>query len=97
MATYRLSQRTRRDLVEIWSYIAEDSEAAADRFINLLMGSFRRLGQNPYPGRSRDDLGQGSRSFVVGQYVIVCRVAEPGVRVMHLLHGKRDVTRLFRQ
>jgi plasmid stabilization system protein ParE len=44
MATYRLSQRTRRDLVEIWSYIAEDNEAAADRFINLLMGSFRRLG-----------------------------------------------------
>jgi plasmid stabilization system protein ParE len=50
MATYRLSQRARRDLVEIWSYIAGDSEAAADRFVDLLMGSFRRLDKTHISG-----------------------------------------------
>jgi len=97
MAAYRLSQRARRDLVEIWSYIAEDSEEAADRFTELVVGSFKLLGQNPYLGRSRDDLRLGCRSFVVGQYVVVYRVAEPGVRILHVLHGKRDIPRLFRQ
>jgi toxin ParE1/3/4 len=97
MATYRLSQRARRDLVEIWSYIAEDSEESADRFIDLLVRSFKNLGQNPYLGRSRDDLRDGCRSFVVGQYVVIYRVAEPGVRILHVLHGRRDIPRLFQQ
>jgi toxin ParE1/3/4 len=97
MPTYRLSQKARRDLVEIWSYIAPDSEEAADRFTDLVVGSFKLLGQNPYLGRSRDDLRPGFRSFVVGQYVVIYRVAEPGVRILHVLHGKRDFPRLFRQ
>jgi toxin ParE1/3/4 len=97
MPTYRLTQRARRDLVEIWSYIAEDNEAAADRIIDLLVAGFRILGQNPRLGRSRDDLRQGCRSFVVAQYVIVYRVANPGVQILHVLHGKRDIPGLFRQ
>ena len=60
MPTYRLSQKARRDLVEIWSYIAPDSEEAADRFTDLVVGSFKLLGQNPYLGRSRDDLRPAS-------------------------------------
>jgi plasmid stabilization system protein ParE len=31
----------------IWSYIADDSEDAADRFVDLLAGSFGNLGRNP--------------------------------------------------
>jgi len=96
MAAYRLSQRARRGLVEIWSYIAEDSEAAADRFIDLLVGTVRRLGQNPRLGRTRDDLRQGCRTFVVGQCVIIYLVGKPGVLVLHVLHGKRNILRLFR-
>ena len=76
MATYRLSQRARRDLA---------------------IGVFKNLGQSPYLGRSRDDLRGGCRSFVVGQYVVFYRVAEPGVRILHVLHGKRDIPRLLRQ
>jgi len=84
-------------LVEIWSYIAEDNEAAADRLIDLLVASFRILGQNPRLGRGRDDLRQGARSFVVGQYVIIYRVAKPSVQILHVLHGKRDIPGLFHQ
>lgn len=97
MPTYRLSQRARRDLVEIWNYIAEDNEAAADRFIDLLVTSFRLLGQNPRLGRSREDLHHGYRSFVVGQYVIIYRVAKPGVQILHVLHGNRNIPEVFRQ
>jgi toxin ParE1/3/4 len=49
------------------------------------------LGENPYLGRRRDELRRGYRGFPVGQYVIFYRVAEPGVRIVRILHGRRDV------
>ena len=93
--TYRISGRARRDLLEIWRYIADDNETAADRFIDLLVQRFQLLGKNPYARRSRDELRSGYRSFPVGQYVVFYRVAEPGVQIMHVLHGKRDLDAIF--
>ncbi len=93
--TYRLSGRARRDLLHIWRYISEDNESAADRFIDLLTQHFELLGKNPHVGRRRDELRSGYRSFPVGQYVILYRIAEPCVQIMHILHGKRDIDALF--
>jgi len=89
--TYRVSGRARRDLIEIWRYIANDSESAADRFIDLITQRFRLVGENPYAGRSRDELRPGYRSFPVGQFVVFYRLSESGVEIMHVLHGKRDL------
>jgi len=93
--TYRISGRARRDLLEIWRYIADDNERAANRFIDLLVQRFQLLGKNPYAGRNRDELRHGYRSFPVGQYVVFYRVADPGVQIMHVLHGKRDFDAIF--
>jgi toxin ParE1/3/4 len=92
---YRLARRARRDVIEIWRYIAEDDEAAADRFIDLLTHHFRILGTNPYIGRRRDELRLGYRSFPVGEYQILYRVAKPGVNILHVGHGRRDLGSLF--
>lgn len=40
----------RADLVGIWSFIAEDSEAAADRFLNILEQKFGLLATHPQMG-----------------------------------------------
>lgn len=93
--TYRLSGRARQDLLQIWSLIAEDNESAADRFIDLLRRYFQLLGRTPYAGRRRDELRIGYRSFSVGQYVILYRITEPYIEIMHVLHGKRDIEGLF--
>jgi toxin ParE1/3/4 len=53
---YRLTRRARTDVLQIWNYIAEDSEAAADRFVGLLIRHFELLGNNLYAGRARDEL-----------------------------------------
>lgn len=42
-------------------------------------------------GRSRDELRAGYRSFPVGQYLILYRVGEKAVEIMHVLHGRRDL------
>lgn len=93
--TYRLTRRARRDALEIWQHIAQDSESAADRFIDLLIHYFEILGENPRAGRRRDDLRRGYRSFPVGNYLIFYRIGRPGVRIMSIIHGRRDLPTLF--
>jgi toxin ParE1/3/4 len=95
MMTYRLARRARRDVLEIWQHIARDNERAADRFIDVLTHYFELLGANPRAGRRRDELRPGYRSFPVGEYLIFYRITEPGVCIMHVLHGRRDIEALF--
>ncbi|MBZ5618277.1 MAG: type II toxin-antitoxin system RelE/ParE family toxin [Acidobacteriia bacterium] len=93
--TYRLTRRARRDVLDIWWRIAEDNEPAADRFIDLLTRHFRLLGDNPHVGRRREELRPGYRSFPVGEYLILYRIREPGVQILHVVHGRRDMEGLF--
>jgi len=47
-------------------------------------------------GRSRDeDFGVGSRSFAVGEYLIVYVVEGEEVLVLRVAHGRRDIDALF--
>jgi toxin ParE1/3/4 len=80
-------------VLDIWRHIAENSESAADRFIDRLIHDFQILGDVPYAGRQRDEIRPGYRSFPVGDYLIFYRVREPGVQIMHVVHGRRDLTR----
>ena len=95
--TYRLTRRARVDVLDIWRYIARDSEPVADRFIDLLAHHFLLLGDNPRVGRRRDELRLGYRSFPVGAYLIFYRIMEPGIRILHVVHGSRDIEALIRR
>jgi len=49
-------------------------------------------------GRARDDnFGVGSRSFPVGEYVIVYCVEHENVLILRVAHGRRDIEALFGQ
>jgi toxin ParE1/3/4 len=61
----------------------------------LLTHHFRLLGDNPRVGRRRDELRSGYRSFPVGEYLILYRIREPGVQILHVVHGRRDIEVLF--
>ena len=89
---YRLTRRARRDLLNIWARIAPDNERAADRLIDLLTDHFKLLSDFREAGRKRDNLRPGYRSFPVGEYLIFYRIASPGVRIMHVIHGRMDLT-----
>ena len=95
MNSYWLNRQARRDLVEIWDYVADDSEIAADGLVRTIVETFRILAQHPRMGRSREDLCARCRSFAVGQYVIVYRVGTPGARILRVVHGMQDLPRLF--
>ena len=95
MAKARLSRLAEQDLLEIWSYIARDNPAAADRFIDLLTEKCELLAESPKIGRRREELSPRLRSFPVGRYVIFYRIAERGIEVARILSSYRDLGQFF--
>ena len=84
------------DILEIWDYIAEDSIAAADDWVDRLDEQFRLLATQPKIGRPRNELAAGVRSFPFGRYVIFYMPLDDGVDVIRVLHGSRDIDAIFR-
>jgi toxin ParE1/3/4 len=87
--------RAQCDLIEIWDYIADDSEARADSFIDTIDRKVQAVANRPNMGRSRDELVEGLRSFPVGRYVIYYRIIPGGIEIVRVLHGARDVDAIF--
>ena len=54
---------------------------------------FSRRG--PRVGRERPDLGEGLRSFPVGNDVIFYRLLDGVVEIVNVIHGSRDIESLF--
>ena len=58
MRPFRLSPDARRDVREVWAYIARDSIEAAARVRREIRDACRRLAQHPYAGHQRSDVAQ---------------------------------------
>ena len=83
------------DLLEIWSFIAEDSFDNADRFLDLLAHKATLLAENPSLGRQRPDLAPGLRSFPVRRYVLYYRPTRSGIELVRVLSAFRDAESLL--
>jgi len=91
----RISPRARSDLIEIWSYIAEDSIANADAFIDKLHEIMKVLSLQSEAGRRQEELAPGLLSFPFGRYIIFYRAVEDAIEIIRVLHGARDIPTLF--
>jgi toxin ParE1/3/4 len=89
--------RCDRDLFEIAVYIGRDNPAAADNLIDTIDEKFSLLAQFPRLGRDRSELADDMRSFPVGNYVIFYRALRDGIIVLRVLHGARNLRRIFRR
>lgn len=88
----RRSARAEEDLIDIWGYIALRSEVAADRLLDRFERRFELLATQPYSGMAREEIGAGIRHLVVGEYLALYRVADDGVEIIRVLHGRRAIT-----
>jgi toxin ParE1/3/4 len=70
VAQLRISTRASEDLLDIWSYIADDSEANADGFIDKIYETMELLARQPGLGCHREELAPGIQSFAVGRYIV---------------------------
>ena len=95
MSLLRISPRAAADLIEIWSYIADDSVANADAFIDRLYDTLQVLDRQPGSGRRREELAPGMQSFPYGSYVIFYRALTDAIEIVRILHGARDIESIF--
>lgn len=83
------------DLAEIWCFIAEDSEDAADRFLETIQAKAIIVASNPEIGRLRPELAPSIRSFPVEPYVLFYETVADGILIVRVLHGSRDIDAIF--
>jgi len=83
------------DLIEIWTYIAQDSLASADKLLDEIDEKSQTLARSPFIGKACDELGPKIRSFPIGNYVLFYQPIEDGIEIIRVLHGARDIEALF--
>lgn len=91
MIPYTIAPLAGGDLDEIWSYVARDSLAAANRLIALFHEKFLLLASQPLMGESREELAPDLRGFSVGNYVVLYRPARDGIEIARVIHAARDI------
>ena len=95
MNRYKISQLAEQDLEDIWVYIAQSNQIAADKQIANILNRLPMLAQFPDLGQMRDDLGEKLRSFPLKPYIVFYTKLDDGIEVVRILHQSRDIDRLF--
>jgi plasmid stabilization system protein ParE len=101
MSDYVLTPIAKADIFEIWSYIAEDNELAADRVESAIYEACAFIAEAPMRGHTRPDLTTRPLRFWTlsryPNYLVVYRPETNPLQVVAVLHGRRNLRRLLRQ
>lgn len=89
-AKFTVAPSGQTDLDEIWYYISEYNEEAADKVIRDLAGKFQLLADNKNIGQRQDDFIVEMRMFPFKKYNIYYFPTAEGVEIYRVLHGRRD-------
>jgi plasmid stabilization system protein ParE len=80
-----------QDIIDIWTFIAEDSPEAARRVREEILGAIRILVPFPNQGHRRPDLTSRPLRFtVVREYLVAYAPEEKPLWVIAVLHGRRN-------
>ena len=95
MSRYRFTPQALDDLFEIWSYIARDNLAAADRVEETIHQACELLAGSPLVGTVRKDLTPPPVRFWVvppfPNYFLVYDPEAKPLRIIRILHGARNI------
>ncbi len=101
MSNYAFTSLAKADIFDIWCYIANDSEAAADRVERAIYDACAFLAEAPMRGYSRPGLTTRALRFWTltrySNYTIVYRPETSPLQVVAALHGKRNVRHILKQ
>lgn len=93
----RISRRAEKDIDEIWDFIARDSFDNADKVELEIQKAIRLLSEFPNIGHHRSDVSNpGYRFWSVYKHLIAYRVRGRRVTIVRVVHGARNIRRLFK-
>jgi plasmid stabilization system protein ParE len=101
MSAYVLTPLAKADIFDIWAYIAENSETAADRVEQAIYDACAFLAEGPLRGHTRPDITPRSLRFRTlsryPNYTVVYRPETAPLQIVAVLHGKRNIGRILKQ
>lgn len=96
MATYKLTEQAREDLIRIYQYgKARFGERQADKYFELFFKRFDLIASKPYAFESVDHILPGYRRCVCGVDSIFYKFKNETVVIVAIV-GKQDLHALFR-
>jgi len=98
VSRFVLTPTARRDLKSIWVYIAEDSVKHADLVEDAIFATCRLAADMPQLGHQRAGVKPELRFLSVAayeKYMILFQMGSRPLRVLRVLHGARDIERMF--
>lgn len=100
MSRYRFTPQANEDLLDIWSFIAQDNFDAADRVELAIFRACDMLAGSPLAGRVRKDVTTLPIRFWVLQpytnYLIVYDSGSRPLQIIRILHAARDLPSIFK-
>ena len=101
MSVYVLTPLAKADIFDIWSYIADDNEDAADSVERAIYDACAFVAEASMRGHSRPDLTSRSLRFWTltryPNYSVVYRPEKAPLEIVAVLHGKRNIRRVLKQ
>jgi toxin ParE1/3/4 len=91
MPRVRFSRNARADLQEIARFIARDKPGAARNWIEKIKAKCDLVASHPNLGEAREDLGEGVRCTLVGNYAVFYRVIGENLEISRVIRGDRDI------
>jgi len=88
------TKQAEEDLIGLWSWVALDSEYAADALLDRLETRMQLLASFPQAGPARSDIRPGMRMLVVEEYLVLYRILPEAVEIVRVVHGRRDLGQL---
>ena len=96
MASYRLSNTAKDDLIRIHQYgVRKFGIRQADKYFNDFFTSFDRIANQPYSFESVDFIQGGYRRCVSGSDSIYYRIEKGKVEIMTII-GRQDLDEIFK-
>jgi plasmid stabilization system protein ParE len=101
MSGYVLMRLAKADIFDIWSYIADDNEEAADRVEQAIYDACAFVAEAPARGHSRPDITIRSLRFWTRtrypNYSVVYRPETSPLEIVAVMQGKRNLRRTLQQ
>jgi toxin ParE1/3/4 len=82
-------------LLEIRDHIEQFNPPRSKTFVTELRAKAEKIAAFPYAYPERSDLKAGLRMAVHGHYLILFRVEDLNVEIAHIIHGARDLPKIF--
>jgi toxin ParE1/3/4 len=97
MADVAFRQHAWRDLERIDSLIAAVDPGAARKFRQRVLRRIALLQRFPRGAQPRPEFGRDICTIPIGRYIVILRATTSKVTILRIVHGARDLPRLFQE